>query len=93
MFGMGKHGTKQVRTIIATRTKKRACEILKISRYEMDTYWSETGNTHEREVALKSPNTIFVERDKTIMGLDERIRSFQKYEKSTHEKEGEDGLK
>ena len=50
----------QVRTIIATKTKKQASEILGISMYELNTYWCETGNKIELKVALGKPFVVFM---------------------------------
>ena len=54
---------KQVRTIIATKTKKRAKEILlefhNIKQYYFCDYWCETSNSQEIELALSKPETIF----------------------------------
>ena len=66
---------KQIRTIVATRTKKRACEILRMSLYEFNTYWSETGNKKELEIALKFPNTVFI-------AIDDREKIFKRCEVS-----------
>ena len=49
---------KQVRTIIATYTKKKARELLDISVREFDFYWSVTGNEIEVPIALDCPETI-----------------------------------
>ncbi len=51
---------KQVRTIVATTTKKRAAELLEISLYEFNGYWCKTGNDVELKVALRKPNTVFI---------------------------------
>lgn len=51
---------KQVRCIIATKTKKRAIELLKITPFEFNNYWCDTGNDIECEVALESPETVFI---------------------------------
>lgn len=69
---------KQLRTIVATSTKKRAMEILDESNYSFNNYWSETSNKVETEIALKEPNTIFVA--STSTGFD-----FVKYQKMTIE--------
>lgn len=66
-------GGKQVRTIVAAKTKKRAAELLKISTYELNTWWSETGNEKELETALSSPETVFCAT--TSMGYDFKIKS------------------
>lgn len=51
---------KQMRTIIATTTKKRAMELLDVSAYTFNLYWCETGNEIELETALAKPETIFI---------------------------------
>lgn len=52
-------GHFQSRALVATRTKKRAIEILGISASEFNNYWCETGNTIELEVAMNEPETVF----------------------------------
>jgi len=61
------HG-KQVRTIVATYTKKRAAELLGVSMYYFNNYWTKTGNDIELEVALSEPETVF--RASSSMGND-----------------------
>lgn len=51
---------KQVRCIVAAKTKKRAVELLGVSLYEFNNYWCDTGNEIELEVALESPETVFI---------------------------------
>lgn len=51
---------EQYRTIVATTSKKKACEIVGGSLYHFNNYWSETGNKLEIEVATSQPETIFV---------------------------------
>ena len=51
---------KQLRTIIATKTKKEAVKKLGISIYEFNTWWCETGNDIETEIALKNDGIVFV---------------------------------
>ena len=53
----------QVRTIIATPTKKKAMELLDLPSSYFNDYWSETGNDIELATALAKPNTIFVAAD------------------------------
>ena len=50
---------KQVRTIVATTTKKRACELLNTTMHEFNNYWCETGNETELKIAIASPETVF----------------------------------
>lgn len=57
-------GGKQCRTIVAAPTKKAALEALKVcagrmSLYEFNNYWTDTGNKIELEVALAKPLTVF----------------------------------
>lgn len=66
--GLTFKGGKQVRTIVATRTKKRAMELLKASPNTFKDYWSETGNAVEIATALPKPDTIFIA--STSMGND-----------------------
>ena len=54
---------KQVRTIVATRTKKRAAELLNLSAFEFREYWTDTGNETELKIALAKPETIFIAED------------------------------
>jgi len=49
----------QCRAIVATKTKKRAREILKISRGEFDNYWAESGNINEVKITHKNPEVVF----------------------------------
>lgn len=49
---------KQVRTIVATDTKKKACELLNMSIGEFNTYWSQTGNKAELEAGRTTPNKV-----------------------------------
>ena len=51
---------KQVRTIVATTTKKRAMELLDITITELNNYWCETGNSLELNIALNELDTVFV---------------------------------
>ncbi|MBL4596915.1 MAG: hypothetical protein JKX99_10105 [Robiginitomaculum sp.] len=57
-LGYTKQG-KQIRTIVATRTKKRACELLGISIGHLNNYWSPTGNKIELAIATKRPEVVF----------------------------------
>ena len=50
---------KQARTIVATKTKKKAMELLDVSVSEFNNYWGETGNGIELSVALNKPETVF----------------------------------
>ena len=50
--GLTFRGGKQVRTIIAATTKKRIMEIGRLSIYELNNYWAETGNEVELETAI-----------------------------------------
>lgn len=62
---------KQVRTIVATLTKKKACELLDIPYYYFKDYWCATGNEKELEVALEFPNTVFVNMGSNIPGKED----------------------
>lgn len=56
-------GKKQRKTILATRTKKKALELLEpfgITAGHFRDFWNETGNETELKVALAEPETIFV---------------------------------
>lgn len=49
----------QVRGYVATRTKKRAIELLDLSPNYFNSYWGETGNEVEVYVAHNEPETVF----------------------------------
>ena len=51
---------RQVRTIVATKTKKKARELVDVGVSEFNNYWSETRNEIELDIALAKPNTVFV---------------------------------
>ncbi len=59
--GLTFRGCTQCRTIVATYTKKKACELVNISIGELNDYWSETGNEIELKLALANPEIVFVE--------------------------------
>lgn len=52
-------GKIQVRTIIATTSKKRAAELLSLSINHFNDYWCITGNKLETTLALANPEVIF----------------------------------
>lgn len=52
-------GRPQVRTIVATSTKKRAADLLGISAGELSKDWSVTGNKAELATALEHPEVVF----------------------------------
>lgn len=54
---------EQVRTIVATRTKKRAVELLNITMYDFNGWWCRTGNEIELKTALGTPETVFISTD------------------------------
>jgi hypothetical protein len=64
----------QVHTIIATESKKKAAELLSISLYEFNQYWSETGNKEAIAAAMKKPETILIEVVKRITVYEEPKR-------------------
>ena len=47
------------RTIVATRTKKRAIELLNISAHHFNRYCCETSNKKELEVTLNNPEVVY----------------------------------
>lgn len=49
------------RTIVATRTKKRAIELFNISGYHFNNYCCATGNQQEMEVALSNPEVVYTQ--------------------------------
>ncbi len=54
--------------IVATQTKKRACELFKISLYYLNTYYSITCGGDALEVALEFPNVVFIDISGSMMG-------------------------
>ena len=48
------------RGILAFETKKEAIKILKMSMYEFNLYWGETGNDEEIKIAISKPGVVFV---------------------------------
>jgi len=52
-------GGKQVRAIVATKTKKRAAELFGVSLYHFNQFCCETGNATELQVAQGNPETVF----------------------------------
>lgn len=57
--GLDMRGGKQIRVIVATKTKKRATELFEVSIPTFNTWYSETGNKKELEIALAEPEVIF----------------------------------
>ncbi|KKL13035.1 hypothetical protein LCGC14_2529790 [marine sediment metagenome] len=57
--GMSFHKGKQVRAIVATKTKKKARELFDISYSYFTDYFGETGNEKELEIALANPEIVF----------------------------------
>lgn len=51
----------QRHTVIATRTKKKAYEMLGVSAKYFNDYFCETGNAKELELCLNKPETFFIE--------------------------------
>ena len=54
------HLGKNRRAIVATRTKKKAVELIGCSRGEFDGYWTETHNEEEIEDGLFFPEVLIV---------------------------------
>jgi hypothetical protein len=50
---------KQVRMIVAARSRKRVSELTGLSIYDLTNYWSITRNEDELETALNEPETVF----------------------------------
>ena len=48
------------RSLVATKTKKRAIELLGVSLYEFNLYWGKTGNKNDIALALTHPETLLV---------------------------------
>jgi hypothetical protein len=61
---------RQVRTIIATTSKKKVSEVTGIQYTRVLDYWSQTFNKVELEIALAKPETVFVA--SSFMGEDFR---------------------
>jgi len=61
---------RQVRTIIATTSKKKVAEVTGIQYARVLDYWSQTFNKVELEIALAKPETVFVA--SSFMGEDFR---------------------
>lgn len=50
----------QCRAIVATKTKKKAAELLRQSVYTFKNYTCETGNAKEIELAMAKPETVII---------------------------------
>lgn len=50
---------KQARVIVATKTKKRASELFKVTYSRFKDFFCETGNKYELKFALLKPETVF----------------------------------
>jgi hypothetical protein len=50
---------KQVRTIVATKSKKRVSELVGVDYRQVLDYWCETGNDMEIATAISQPNVVF----------------------------------
>lgn len=61
VFGglMSGRGKTQVRTIIATTSKKRAAELLGVTIGTINNFWCVTGNQIETTIALANPEVVF----------------------------------
>lgn len=57
--GLTVENGNQVRTIVATTSKKKAAALVGESLYHFNEYWCETGNDIELQTALSSPMTVF----------------------------------
>ena len=57
--GLTFKGRKQVRTLVATKTKKKAMELLKLPYRYFTDYWCATSNEIEIKLALTCPEKIF----------------------------------
>ena len=67
VYGYNYCGTH--RKIVATRTKKRAIELLGITRHDAKDFMCETGNVKELEIAKSKPGVIFI---KSYLGKDDK---------------------
>lgn len=54
----------QRRCIVATKTKKRAAELMRCSLYYFNYYISETGNDREIAIATGVPETVLVQTER-----------------------------
>lgn len=57
--GCSTYNGKQVRVIVATKTKKKAYELFGISYSYFTDYFCETGNQEELKIALENPEIVF----------------------------------
>jgi len=55
-----KENTYQCRAIVATKTKKRAAELLGQTAYTFKYYTCETGNKKEVDLAMAKPETVII---------------------------------
>ncbi len=51
---------RQCRAVVATKTKKRAVELLDLTLYTFNNYSCVTGNEKEIAAAMKQPETVVV---------------------------------
>ena len=56
----GDHSNRQKRAVVAATSKKKAAEIVGMSLYEFNKYWSETGNQHEISSARSWPEKMLI---------------------------------
>jgi hypothetical protein len=51
---------RQCRAVVATKTKKRAVELLDLTLYTFNNYSCVTGNKEEIAAAMKEPETVVI---------------------------------
>ena len=76
--GMSYENGKQVRTIVATTSKKKASELTGVSYAEVRSHWCETQNDLELATALPYPNLVF--KASSSMGFDFKAEITENYE-------------
>lgn len=63
-------GHTQVRAIVATTSKEKVAEIVGITLYEIKTYWSDTRNESEVEVAMSNPGVMYIHHEERYIRAD-----------------------
>lgn len=76
--GMSYDDGKQVRTIVATTSKKKVSELTGVSYGEVRSNWCETNNDLELATALPYPNLVF--KASNSMGKDFKAEIPENYE-------------
>ena len=58
--GLVFRGSRQVRTIVAAKSKTKAAEAVHETLHQFRSYWCETGNATELSIALARPGQVFM---------------------------------